>query len=132
MCLVSPKILTVKNLRPEDEVFLLYRKQCFHKVKKIVCPSERTLHVLGDGRFENGRRVTTKPFSYWIFGVETAGRLPPFKGETPKRLKKSRFRAGSDYIRHPNRLDTQNDRSDKNQHFLFYICYDGSANAKEA
>ena len=36
------------------------------------------------------------------FGVETAGRLPPFKGETPKRLKKSRFRAGSDYIRHPN------------------------------
>ncbi len=27
--------------------------------------------------------------------------LPPFKGETPKRLKKIRFRADSDYSRHP-------------------------------
>ncbi len=40
-------------------------------------------------------------YFYWIFGVETAGRLSPFKGETPKRLKNSRFRAGSDYTRHP-------------------------------
>jgi hypothetical protein len=28
---------------------------------------------------------------YWIFGVEGEGRLSPFKTETPKRLKKTRF-----------------------------------------
>jgi len=44
--------------------------------------------------------VAKTRYFYWIFGVETAGRLSPFKGETPKRLKNSRFRAGSDYTRH--------------------------------
>jgi len=28
---------------------------------------------------------------YWIFGVEGEDRLPPFKTETPKSLKKIRF-----------------------------------------
>ena len=44
-------------------VFLLYRKLRFRKAKKIICPAERPLRVLGDGRIENGRRVTAKPFS---------------------------------------------------------------------
>ena len=35
--------------------------------------------------------------------VEDADRLPPFKSETPKSRKNSRFWAGSDYTRHPNR-----------------------------
>ena len=43
--------------------FLLYRKLRFRKAKKIICPAERPLRVLGDGRIENGRRVTAKPFS---------------------------------------------------------------------
>ena len=43
--------------------FLLYRKLRFRKAKKIICPAERPLRVLGDGQFENGRRVTAKPFS---------------------------------------------------------------------
>jgi len=32
--------------------------------------------------------------------VEGADRLPPFKSETPKSRKNSRFWAGSDYTRH--------------------------------
>ena len=31
-----------------------------------------------------------------------------------------------------NRLDAINDRLDENQHFPFLICYDGTANKKEA
>ncbi len=41
----------------------LYRKLRFRKAIKIICPAERPLRVLGDGRIENGRRVTAKPFS---------------------------------------------------------------------
>ena len=37
--------------------FLLYRKLRFRKAKKIIFPAERPLRVLGDGQFENGRRV---------------------------------------------------------------------------
>jgi len=33
--------------------------------------------------------------------VEDADRLSPFKSETPKSRKNSRFWAGSDYTRHP-------------------------------
>ena len=43
--------------------FLLYRKLRFHKAKKIIYPAERPLRVLGDGRIENGRRDTAKPFA---------------------------------------------------------------------
>ena len=53
-------------------------------------------------------------YFYWIFGVETAGRLSPFKGETPKRLKKNRFRAGSDYTRHP-KVKSQNKLMPRNK-----------------
>jgi len=38
---------------------------------------------------------------YWIFGVEGEDRLSPFKNETPKRLEKIRFQAGSDNSFHP-------------------------------
>ena len=48
-----------------SRIFLLYRKQRFRKAKKIICPAERPLRVLGDGQFENGRRVTAKPFSFF-------------------------------------------------------------------
>ena len=48
------------------QFFLLYRKLRFRKAKKIISPAERPLRVLGDGRIENGRRVTAKPFSCFI------------------------------------------------------------------
>ena len=41
---------------------MLYRKLRFRKAKKIICPAERPLRVLGDGRIENGRRVTATVF----------------------------------------------------------------------
>ena len=45
-------------------VFFCFTGNCVSvKQKKIICPAERPLRVLGDGRFENGRRVTAKPFS---------------------------------------------------------------------
>ena len=49
-----------------NRLYLLYRKLRFRKAKKILCPAERPLRVLGDGQFENGRRVTAKPFSYGV------------------------------------------------------------------
>ena len=54
-----------KNRLPHGKrFFLLYRKLCFHKAKILYVPGERTLHVLGDGQIENGRRRhTAKPFS---------------------------------------------------------------------
>ena len=59
---VQNKANDQKNTHAGECFFLLYRKLRFRKAKKIICPAECPLRVLGDGRIENGRRVTATVF----------------------------------------------------------------------